>query len=174
MFIAQRLKQTSMAEYLLYMWQVEDIIRAYGLDMDRIEKEYLTKFGITDADMMKDMREWYGNLTEMMRSEGRTEKGHLQINQNTLARMIEVHAALLGPDEDGEYSAAYYKALPVIVELRQKGGRDKHEVENCLEALYGIMMLKLKGEQVSEATARAAAVVAEMLRLLSRKCLIVE
>ena len=30
MFVAQELKKKSIAEYLLYMWQVEDIIRACG------------------------------------------------------------------------------------------------------------------------------------------------
>ena len=30
MFIAQELRKKSIAEYLLYMWQMEDLIRAYG------------------------------------------------------------------------------------------------------------------------------------------------
>ena len=34
MFIAQKLKQTNIAEYLIYMWQIEDIIRAAGCDID--------------------------------------------------------------------------------------------------------------------------------------------
>ena len=34
MIIASQKKKENIAEYLLYMWQIEDIIRAYGLDID--------------------------------------------------------------------------------------------------------------------------------------------
>lgn len=38
MIIASQKKKENIAEYLLYMWQIEDIIRAYGLDIDQIQK----------------------------------------------------------------------------------------------------------------------------------------
>lgn len=38
MLTASRLKKTNICEYLLYMWQVEDMIRALKFDMDTIEK----------------------------------------------------------------------------------------------------------------------------------------
>ena len=37
MIIASQKKKENIAEYLLYMWQIEDIIRAYGLDIDQIQ-----------------------------------------------------------------------------------------------------------------------------------------
>ena len=40
MYISQQLKQQNIAEYLLYMWQVEDLIRANGFDIERIKKNY--------------------------------------------------------------------------------------------------------------------------------------
>ena len=39
MFTAQRLREKNIAEYLLYMWQVEDVLRAYGCDEERITGE---------------------------------------------------------------------------------------------------------------------------------------
>ena len=36
MYISQELRQKSIAEYLLYMWQVEDIIRAYDCSLTRL------------------------------------------------------------------------------------------------------------------------------------------
>ena len=36
MYISQQLKQQNIAEYLLYMWQVEDSIRANQFDMAKI------------------------------------------------------------------------------------------------------------------------------------------
>ena len=39
------------------------------------------------------------------------------------------------------YNAAYFKALPFIVELRQKSGQtEESELETCFEALYGILL----------------------------------
>ena len=44
MFISQQLRKKSTAEYVLYMWQVEDIIRAYGCQLSRIKNEYIARF----------------------------------------------------------------------------------------------------------------------------------
>ena len=34
MIIAEQLRNSNRAEYLLYMWQVEDLIRAYDCDIE--------------------------------------------------------------------------------------------------------------------------------------------
>ena len=39
MFIAKQLKESSICEYLIYMWQVEDTIRAIDCNIDRIREE---------------------------------------------------------------------------------------------------------------------------------------
>ena len=41
MLIARQKKQENIAEYLLYMWQVEDIIRACGGDIDLIRQRII-------------------------------------------------------------------------------------------------------------------------------------
>ena len=44
MFISQELRKSNIAEYLLYMWQVENIIRAFDCSLSRIRKEYIERF----------------------------------------------------------------------------------------------------------------------------------
>lgn len=61
----------------------------------------------------------------MMRAEGVTEKGHLQINRNVIRNLTDLHADLLASTKYPFYNAAYFKALPFIVELRQKGGQEE-------------------------------------------------
>ena len=39
MFISRRLRKDNIAEYLLYMWQVEDIIRAYGCSLTTLRRD---------------------------------------------------------------------------------------------------------------------------------------
>lgn len=84
MFTASAKKKENIAEYLLYMWQIEDIIRASQLDIDRIQHEIIDQYsGLTD-EQRKQLRDWYESLIDMMRTEGVTEKGHLQINKTLL------------------------------------------------------------------------------------------
>ena len=66
MYIASRLRKENIAQYVLYMWQIEDIIRAYGLDIDRIDKEIISKF---PQEQRKSLYEWYESLIDMMRRE---------------------------------------------------------------------------------------------------------
>ena len=94
MFISQELRRKNIAEYLLYMWQVEDIIRAYGCSLSRIRHEYIDKFDYTE-EQKEEMADWYGNLVRMMNQEGCREKGHLQINKIVMQQLVELNAQLL-------------------------------------------------------------------------------
>ena len=78
-YISQQLRKKSIAEYILYMWQVEDIIRAYECSLSRIRREYISQFDYTD-EQKEEMVDWYGNLIRMMNEEGKRQGGHLQIN----------------------------------------------------------------------------------------------
>ena len=48
MYISQQLKQQNIAEYLLYMWQIEDLIRANGFDMEKIRKSVIEPYPIAE------------------------------------------------------------------------------------------------------------------------------
>ena len=80
MFLSQQLRKTSIAEYLLYLWQMEDLIRAYGCSLSRIRREYIAQFDYTD-EQKDEEADWFGNLIRMMNEEGCRERGHLQINK---------------------------------------------------------------------------------------------
>ena len=74
MLIANRLRENNRAEYLLYMWQVEDIVRANGCDLDRLRENYLSQFQLT-GEAQQQLEQWYADLCEMMRSEGKPKAG---------------------------------------------------------------------------------------------------
>jgi hypothetical protein len=166
-FISKQLKENNIAEYLLYMWQVEDMIRANGMDMERIKATLIAPTRL-DAEREKELVEWYENLIEMMRLEGVIEKGHLQINKNIITLLTDLHLQLLKSTKYPFYSAAYYKALPFIVELRTQGdNRNLSELENCFEALYGLLLLKLQKRDISEGTLQATKTISQLLGILS-------
>ena len=121
MKFAKQLIASNVCEYLLYMWQMEDTLRAFALDTDRIAKEYVSRFQLSDAETREEM-EWIENLVRMMREDNCVEQGHLQMNKVTLSLLVDLHQQLLRSPKHPFYSAAYYKALPFIVELRAKSG----------------------------------------------------
>lgn len=167
MYISQQLKQKNIAEYLLYMWQIEDLIRANGFDMERIRKTVIDPYLLSDEQKM-EMARWYEDLIQMMHDEGVMEKGHLQINRNIIIWLTDLHLRLLRSPKFPYYSAAYYKALPFIVELRAKGAdREEPELETCFEAMYGVLLLKLQKKEVSEATWKAIKTIGDLLAMLA-------
>ena len=166
MFIAQELRKKSIAEYLLYMWQMEDIIRAYDCSLSRLRREYIARFDYSD-EQLEEMTDWYGNLVTMMNQEGKREAGHLQINQVVLQQMSELHAQLLDSTKFPFYTSQYYKVLPFIVELRNRSDKEKNEIETCLDALYGTMMLRLQNKEITPNTAHAIKEITTLLGMLS-------
>ncbi|MDE6634535.1 MAG: DUF4924 family protein, partial [Bacteroidaceae bacterium] len=69
MKIAGQLRENNVCEYLLYMWQLEDTLRAYDLDEERIAREYVPRFGLPEAEARETAR-WYADLIRMIREEG--------------------------------------------------------------------------------------------------------
>ncbi|MBD5303322.1 MAG: DUF4924 family protein [Bacteroides sp.] len=161
-------KRENIAEYLMYMWQIEDIIRAYQLDIDKIQEGIIDKYQNLSEEQRKEMREWYESLIDMMRREGVEKSGHLQLNKNVLIDLNNLHRRLLKNPKFAQYAAEYYKTLPFIVEIRAKAGENKKdELESCFDALYGILMLRLSGKEVSEETTNAAKQISRFLAMLA-------
>ena len=167
MFIAQELRKKNIAEYLLYMWQIEDTIRAFGCSLSRIRKEYIDRFDYTD-DQKEEEADWFGNLIRMMNQEGCREQGHLQINMVVMQQLQELHAQLLASPKYPFYNSEYYKVLPFIVELRHRGAdKDENEVETCFNSLYGVMMLRLQKKKITPNTQAAVKEITTFIGMLN-------
>lgn len=168
MIIAQNKRKENIAEYLLYMWQVEDIMRAYGLDINKIKASIIDQYDVDD-NTRKAITDWWEGLIMMMQHEGKKEKGHLQINKNVLIRLTDLHNELMQSPKYPEYGAEFYKTLPFIVELRAKTPQEQQvgELETCFNALYGTLMLKLQGKEVSKDTQVAIAQISHFIGTLA-------
>lgn len=169
MIIATQKRKENIAEYILYMWQVEDMIRAYGLDIDRIQAGIIDRFPGLDHAQRREMREWYESLIDMMRREEVTEHGHLRMNRNILGALVDLHQKLLADPRFPDYSALFYKTLPYIVELRAKAGDNPAgEIETCFNALYGMLLLRLQSKEVTPATKEAVSAISTFIATLAR------
>ena len=167
MFIAQDLRKKNIAEYLLYMWQVEDTIRAFDCSLARIRRDYIDRFDY-DEEQKEEEVDWFGNLIRMMNTEGCRLQGHLQINKVTLQMMTDLHQQLLGSSKYPFYNAEYFKVLPFIVELRNRGAnKEEGEIETCMNLLYGVMMLRLQKKEITPNTEHALKEISTFLGMLS-------
>ncbi len=171
MIIAQQKRKENIAEYLLYMWQVEDLLRACDLDDDRIDQLLVSRFkSIVPDEQLPAIRQWYLELRDMMLSEGKRQSGHLQINTNVLSDMTDLHLRLLKDGHDAIYTSCFYSTLPYIVELRVREGENKlGELETCFTALYGVMILNMQKREISEQTKVAMQQISKFIALLADK-----
>lgn len=168
MIIASQKRKENIAEYILYLWQIEDLIRANNLDIESIKKNVIDPYPVDD-EQKRQMTEWYESLIEMMRREHVEQSGHLQINRNILADLVQLHQALIADPRFPKYTALFYKTLPYIVELRSKAGEVKAgEIETCFNALYGMLLLRLQKKEITPQTQTAIEQITRFIATLAR------
>ena len=141
------LKKNNIAEYILYLWQIEDYLRAFP----------------QHADINQEFHE----LNEMMHQENILEGGHLQLAQNALSELEDLHNDLL--DQEATYRAAMIQLKPSLNILKSKTDRPTmSDVEACLVLLYQIMLLRLQKRTISSETEHVQQQATHVLQYLSK------
>lgn len=170
MLIAREKKKNNIAEYILYMWQVEDMLRGLGLDIKQVQEQVIARFQVEDA-VGKEMYGWYDNLIEMMKRERTEHTGHLQILKNNVDELTELHFYLLHEVHDMRYQQLVTAAALSLVDFRSRSGAGEEvsDVELALNALYAQLMLRLQKKEISEPTVRAMETFSKMLAYLAAR-----
>ena len=141
------LKKNNIAEYILYLWQIEDYLRAFP----------------EQAEANQELQD----LNNMMHQENIMEGGHLQLAQNALAELEDLHNDLL--DQEATYRAAMIRLTPALNILKSKTDRPTmSDVEACLILLYQIMLLKLQKAPISSETEQVQKQATQVLQYLSK------
>ncbi len=170
MIVAQAKKKENIAEYVIYMWQVEDLIRANGMDMAQLDQNIIAKYSNLTADQLLEVRDWWENLVEMMRLEGKEQKGHLQININTVNDLHQLHMALMKDARHAAYRNHYHMTAPYVIEFERKMGQTPgNEIDTCLTAIYSSFLLKLQGKEITNATQDALKAIGRLMAMLAAK-----
>ncbi len=155
MLHARQKKEENIAEYMLYMYQIEDVIRLYNLDVDRIIDEFVRP-QLPDASFLEQYREWYEKLVEEMRFERIAETGHLMRLKEILVELSYLHNTLLNVVNDEKYQALYAAATPHIEAFRERSNlKDRNHIEICFQALYMKLLLRLQKKEISSETEEA-------------------
>ncbi len=169
MIVAKEKRRSNIAEYVLYMWHIEDIIRVYKLDIELIEKNIVTNYKL-DLTQQKEIRDWYESLIQMMKENNIEKKGHLPLVMNTVKQMEELHKLLLNSTEEFQYKSFYYTARPHIITFQSKFP-EKYlgEIHICLEAMYMLLMMRLAKKEIHTSTQESTDTFSRLLALLSQK-----
>lgn len=169
MFIAKKKRSSNIAEYLIYMWQIEDLIRAHNFDINRINTELVQHYQGTE-EQIKEVRQWYLGLAESMLIEGIRVSGHLQFLVTLMDDVNNLHFRLVDSSLHSHYQNLYMESIRNISELRKKMGEKEQisDMEVCLTALYGLLLMRLKKKPVSSETEEVFGKFSELLAELSR------
>jgi len=167
-FIARKLKKENICEYLLYMWQVEDLIRAFELNIDVINERIIAEYPVLE-DERKSLYEWYESLIEMMRLENVQKEGHIQLNKNIIIELNELHTTIIRSGKDAGYAAKFYHVLPFLSQLRnQQNDLQINDIEICFNFQYGIMLLRMKKTEITPETLQAQTEISKFMVLLAK------
>lgn len=167
MLVAKQKRKQNIAEYILYLYQVEELIRAFQFDMELIDKRLVAAYQV-DENTLTEIRDWYANLMLMMEKEGIREKGHLQFLANLIGDLNEFHLRLLKDGVEKLYIQQYQLVAGVLAELQQKNKNAANDVQLALDTIYGFLLLKMKKAEVSSATEQAVKSLSQWLGSLSK------
>ncbi len=169
MQIAREKLKTNIVEYILYMYHIEDVIRANHLSIEELEKNIISKYSLPNSQQ-DDVRTWYADLIAQMKKDDAMEQGHISVLREMIFNLNDLHIQLINTLEEGVYLEQYQYASPFIKELKNKmGNAELTEIEVCFNGLYGFMLLKMKGNTITKETSEAMAVFGQLLRYLSKK-----
>ena len=145
----------NVAEYILFMWQMEDVVRAMDFDLENIEYNILRPATEDEAEIRQDLQ-WFEDLIKKMRSDKIEKKGHLIFLNELLTELFYLHSTLLNVSKDDLYVSAYELAKPFILEFREKSdSKSMNDIEICLQGLYSKLLLKIQKKEISEETEKA-------------------
>jgi hypothetical protein len=168
MQIAEQKKKSNIAEYILYMYQVEDVIRGYNFDLDRIMEHYVRP-QLADDSFMPTYRKWYSGLIIQMKSEKIEKVGHLLLIQEILIELTYLHNTLINLMDNDKYKNIFNAASDFLDEFKSKSDlQKKNQVEIAFHAMYMKLLLKIQKKDISPASEEAFDTMRMMLAYLSR------
>jgi hypothetical protein len=162
-------KVENVAEYILYLFQIEDLVRSLNLDMERIKSEILEP-AIRDEFQLQEQITWYQNLVREMKVKGLEKEGHIDEVQDILVELTYLHNSLLTIMNDEKYKSLCGNAQEALVEFKQKSTMgQRQDVEVLMHAMFMKLQLKMRQKEISAETEAAFDLMRIQLAYLARE-----
>ena len=164
MDIAKVKRKENIAEYILYLWQLEDLLRALQFSPEAIYSTLIAPRKDIAEEQKSVFLLWYMDLANLLRQEGKEEKGHL------IRDLHDLHLQLMKLPVGEHYRATCARLEPELPRLRAVlGNPGINDTELCFRALYAAMLYRIKGEgnksAVSDTLEFISPVIAELADL---------
>ena len=167
MLVAQQKRKENLAEYILYLYQVENLIRAFHLDIDLINEKLVARYQV-EQKTKQEISDWYKNLVKMMEKEAKQKVGHLQFLTNLVNDLYEFHLRLMNTKADQGYVSVYKAVAGMVNELKQKNPAAENDIQIAIDGVYGYLLLKIQKKEITAETKEAVKRLSQWLALLSK------
>lgn len=146
MLIALQKRRENIAEYILYLWQIEDLLRALQFSPEAIYSTLVAKVEGADEQQKENIFNWYMQIVELLRKEGKEEKGHIDHTLHLVADLHNLHLQLMKLPVGEHYRVTYARLVAELPRLRTiLDNDDISDTELCFRALYAAMLYRIKG-----------------------------
>ena len=153
MDIALAKRRENIAEYILYLWQIEDLLRALQFSPEAIYSQLIAPRGIEEGQRHNYLL-WYMDIANLLHQEGKDEKGHLEHTLHLIGDLHDLHLQLMKLPVGEHYRRTYAHLEPELPRLRAVlGNPGMNDTELCFRALYAAMLYRIKGEGEKSAVA---------------------
>ena len=174
MYIAQSKRKENIAEYILYLWQLEDLLRALQFSPEAVYSQLVQKQEHLSEQQKQQALVWYMELAGLLREEGKEQSGHLEHTMHLIADLDNLHHQLLTLPAGENYRRLYGAVAPELPGLKSKLGKPgMSDVELFFRALYAVMLYRIKGDRskqgyIDDVIGLISPVVAELATMFRR------
>ena len=153
MYIAQAKRKENIAEYILYLWQLEDLLRALRFSPEAIWSQLVAPQIPGDEERQNNLLKWYMDVGSLLREEGKEKTGHLDHTLHLIGDLNNLHEQLLQAPAGEHYRELYAHLQPELPRLRQLIGRQEiSDTELAFRTLYAAMLYRMKGDKTKESS----------------------
>ncbi len=174
MDIAQTKRRENIAEYILYLWQLEDLLRALQFSPEAIYSQLVAPRDIPEEGK-NNFLIWYMEIGNLLRQEGKEQIGHLDHTLHLIGDLHNLHLQLMELPVGAHYRTTFAQLTPELPRLRLVLGKEAAEMsdtELSFRALYAAMLYRIKGEgeksPVGDVIALISPVIGELAALYGK------
>jgi hypothetical protein len=159
--------EKNISEYIIYMYQTEDLIKSFNADLNEINKHVIANIQAS-TEQKKGILLWYAEVIDQMQNEGLVvNQGHLKNTQKYVTELENIHLELI--QKDDLYKEVYSEAEESI---NKNLALSEHTIDSiiqiCLNSVYGMLLLKLNGKQLPDDLQNEVELQADVLSYLSK------
>lgn len=173
MDIAQAKRKENIAEYILYLWQLEDLLRALQFSPEAIYSQLVAPRQV-EEEQKHIFLLWYMDIVNLLRKEGKEESGHLEHTLHLIGDMHNLHLQLMQNPVGEHYRQTFAKLAPQLPQLRAMIKKEEvSDTEVAFRALYAAMLYRIKGdakraEAIKDTIELVSPVVAELAAMYGK------